>query len=348
MAPNAALTIAIALTAQGPTTDSVVLRSVVTATSGVSFEEAEAVERFLADRIGETWGVPVGSTPPIASDGRRFDITLRWQSRERVEVEVAEPDLVHMNRPITIADPESGRAIVWLSIRSSVERALAMMPPAPTFAEIVAEPEEPAPEPTPPAAPIEPAVNATVVEPIAGEEEQVYDHFASLLARRQRPEEGTWSGSVLVRGGVDGGLSMGPSAQVHYVTGRWLTVGAELGFHSVSPAVGLSALRIPLSVMGSTQPDLSFPLELGVRTTFDFQITETVGQGSAVRPRLLVGPFARSSVPFYVGTTDQASFVAEMRFDFSAVRGSYRWAGGGYTDPLFGATLAVGVEYRWR
>ncbi len=371
MASIGTLVIALAAAGQTPAAgaDAVILQSVVSS-ADVTQVDVDEVEAFLETRIRDTWGVEVSRTPPIEEQGRHFFVTLDWRGKTSANVHLSERDVVHVDRRVAIADPKSGRAILWLAIRSSIERALTAMPPAPTVGEMIEnmadeaetssvaeEPEpvaeaelEPEPEPEPePVAEAAPAPTPTTVEP-AKERDPVdprlWASFDTIWMNRPTPTAGAWSGSILLRGAVDGGIGVGPSLQSHYVVGRWLTVGGELGWYSTSLSRDVEIDHIPLTLMAGTQPTLDIPLELGVRTTLDIQIVSMPNEtgGGA---RWLLGPYARSSLPFYVGERDNASFVAEFRLDFALARGAYTVNNNRIVDPFVGLGAAVGVEYRW-
>lgn len=378
MASIGTLVFALAAAGQAPAeADAVILQSVVSS-ADVSQVDVDEVEAFLETRIRDTWGVEVSRTPPIEERGRHFFVTLDWRGKTAAHVHLSERDVVHVDRKVAIADPKSGRAILWLAIRSSIERALTAMPPAPTVGEMiekmadeaetssVAEAPEPAPEPEPvaetapePAPESEPepvaeaapapAPTPTTVEPARKRDPvdpRLWASFDSIWMNRPTPTAGAWSGSVLLRGAVDGGIGVGPSLQTHYIVGRWLTVGGEIGWYGTSPARDVGIDHIPLTLMAGTQPTLDIPLELGVRTTLDIQIVSMPNrtEGGA---RWLLGPYARSSLPFYVGERDNASFVAEFRLDFALARGAYTVNNNRIVDPFVGLGAAVGVEYRW-
>lgn len=371
------VTLAVLVTALGQTPsaesgDALVLESIATSTT-VDKRALADVEVFLADRIQEAWGVEVSNTPPITEGGRHFFVTLLWRSPERVLVRLAERDAVHVEREVEIADPASGRALLWLAIRSSIERALASMPPPPTHeqiladmarddavraelaAEQVADPEPvappaapaPPPMPEPPSTPAVPA--PTRVVPVTGGDvmdPKLYETFSTMWANRAPPSPGAISAAVLARGTIDGGLGFGPAAQLEYTFNRWLTVGGEIAYYSVEPELDISIAHVPLTAMASMQPVLDLPLEVGLRTTLDIQVVRSDEIAAGVR--LLTGPFARSSLPFYVGETDGASFIAELKADFAVVRGAYNLNNRRFVDPFASIGAAVGVEYRWR
>ena len=94
------------------------------------------------------------------------------------------------------------------------------------------------------------------------------------------------------------------------------------------------------------QPYLDVPVELGLRSTLDIQVVSMPSTTTGAA-RFMLGPYARSSLPFYVGESDHMSFVAEVRMDFALARGAYTVNGQRYVDPLVGLGAAVGVEYRW-
>lgn len=348
MAPIAPLVVLAATIAQTPSAesgDALILESIVTSTAVSRIDVAE-VEGYLSDRIHEAWGVEVSNTPPIIEGGRHFSVTLEWRSPNEVVVRVAEGAVVHVDRPVEIADPSSGQAILWLAIRSSIERALAAMPPAPPVAELLErsrEDEPPAP-PKPPAPPaptrVTPADDGDPIDP------RLYARFASLWSRKTAPRAGAWSTTVLARGGYDGGAAFGPAAQIRYALGRWLTVGGEIGYYDVEVDPALKIAHVPLTAFAGTQPDLEIPLELGVRATLDTQIVR--GDQTAAGVRLLAGPSARSALPFYVSGGAQASFIAELQLDFAVVRGAYQMNGARYVDPAVAMRAGIGVEYRWR
>ncbi len=381
MAPIASLVVLAALsqTPSAESGDALILESIRTSTA-VDRRDLADVEVFLAERIRESWGVEVSNTPPITEGGRHFFVTLMWRTPELVLLRVAERDATHVEREVVVADPTSGRAILWLAIRSSIERALAAMPPAPTVEEMLddmaegtkareeiaaanaeadAAPEPPAP-PEPPATPSSPAgppPTPTTVTPTAtGDvmDPRLYENFATMWANRSPPSPGAITAAVLARGTVDGGLGFGPAAQLQYTFNRWLTVGGELAYYSIdrafrtSPTATLDVhiAHVPLTAMASMQPLLEVPLELGARATLDLQLVTADSTSAGVR--VLTGPFARSSLPFYVGDSDGASFIAEIKADFAVVRGAYNFGNQRFVDPFVSVGAAVGVEYRWR
>lgn len=89
---------------------------------------ADDVSRFLAARIQEAW------SPDTDAEEPQFDVRLRWPGPEQVNIRVAQGARTWVDRPLPVDDPAAARAMVWLLVRSTIERALvhaALPPPSP-------------------------------------------------------------------------------------------------------------------------------------------------------------------------------------------------------------------------
>lgn len=124
---------------------------------------ADDVSGFLVTRVQEAWGlVPTAPDP-------QFSVRLTWPGPDRVQITVRQGDRQWVDRPLPVDDPSSARAMVWLLVRSTIERALvhAAAPPTAEAApvdETPAIPRTPAP-PAPPRPPAPPAPAAAPEDP---------------------------------------------------------------------------------------------------------------------------------------------------------------------------------------
>ncbi len=155
--------------------------SSVALTSQVQTWRAQAVANdvsaYLAERVYEAWALDSVQEPA------QFDVTLRWPDPGQVQITIRQAERIWVDRPLKVEDPSSARAMVWLLVRSTVERALmhaAASPETPPIAEtppigdvpvadvpVATEPAEPPPVVPPPAMEIQPTVSATIaVAPI--------------------------------------------------------------------------------------------------------------------------------------------------------------------------------------
>jgi hypothetical protein len=178
----------------------------------VGRESGAALAGFVAERSRETWGaVVVGVDEPTVTP--RFAITLAWDTADLVELRIEEQGRELLRRRVTVAEPAALKLVVWLIVKSAVERA---MVDAATAADL---------GPPPPVETSAPA-GATVPPPVPAASP------AAAAPAAQTDERPRFDTGLLVSG-VWGGrkqFALGPSVAVSMRPWSALVVGFELGY----------------------------------------------------------------------------------------------------------------------
>ena len=232
---------------------------------------ATSVEAYVIDRVRDAWGIESNSGVGAESRGRQFDISLIWERPEEVTIRISEGMDILVARPVEVGDPDAARALVWLLVRSTIERVVlrddegaqvgsipAVAPSLPGVSsetgdvadvELVSdadiEPliEEPEPEPPEPEVPATDAVALSVpqaeLEDNAESEESSEATEPEVRAQseakpKRRLDADVISAGVAARAYADSasGLASGPALQLRLRLQHWLYVGLELGFRT--------------------------------------------------------------------------------------------------------------------
>lgn len=255
---------------------------------------ASSVEVYVTDRIRDAWGIEPSSSVTENPDGRQFEVILSWERPDEVTIRISEGSEILVARPVAVEEPDAARALVWLLVRSTVERVVlradqdAVIGPAavdPTDAptdsatdpgsrevadvEVLGDddvdPLLPPPEPelqTP--APDAEAANAALSVPDAAAAEPAAEE-PPVQARtdpkpKVRPDADVISVGLVARGYADtgSGLATGPALQLRLRLREWLHVGLELGVRTEDREV----LRDPAPATPETLEIRHVPLTL--------------------------------------------------------------------------------------
>lgn len=276
---------------------------------------ADDVSGFLTDRMQEAW-----SLAPAEGE-TDFTVNLRWPGPEQVRITIRQGDHQWVDRPLPVDDPSSARAMVWLLVRSTVERALIHSAPASrdvtppiaarpaALAMAVAEA---------PGSDVEvalvnsdedaawlaegasPAPTATVAEAKAAVPE-VQSAPSSSQTRATPAQHGLrrlWSApfamgpgdaveaALVMRAYADpsSGISWGPTMQARLLLNEHLVLGGELGYRDESKGPDVNVSHVPITVLGGFRFSEGLPLEIGATATVDARVVSantTAGQSGA-------------------------------------------------------------------
>lgn len=290
------------MSAQGP--NSVVL------TTEVHTWRAQAVANdvsgFLADRMHETWGL----TP--AQEPGQFSVRLRWPAPEQVRITISQGSRQWVDRPLPVDDPSSARAMVWLLVRSTVERALihsghvAQDETPPIAAAPVVTPVAAPPTPGPDvkvdlvtadedsawladaASPTKTATRAATVEaplaptpPAPSSRASTTAHGHGLrrlwLAPFALGPGDAVEAAVVMRGYADpnSGFGWGPAVQARLQLSDHFILGGELGVRAEDKSSNLTVTHIPITLLAGYRFGEGLPLELGVSGTIDPRVVSS-------------------------------------------------------------------------
>ena len=124
-----------ALSDTGP--DAVVLTSSTSVPAAASV--AAEVDAFLRERIPSAWGLEALPEIPAEAGGRVFRIHLTWPEPEKVNLRIQDGGEVLVDRSTHVSGSAAAKAMVWLLVRSTIERVLLQVP----------QPKPPPPDPVP-------------------------------------------------------------------------------------------------------------------------------------------------------------------------------------------------------
>ncbi len=117
---NAAIVLALMATAASP--DAILLETRVDEKAALPV--ADDVDTFIGERMKEAWGITVLRQDRGGDAGRVFVVDLHWFAPDEVNIRIAEPGEVHVDRSVPIDDRSAARALVWLLVRSTIERVV--------------------------------------------------------------------------------------------------------------------------------------------------------------------------------------------------------------------------------
>jgi hypothetical protein len=321
------------------TTSPVITRPSLTSSRTLAiYESSAAIRTHLDARIRETWGVSPESTPPIDPSARTYFVHLDWPSPNEVVVGIADAADTLSERTIAAHDLETAKVVVWLNVRSTIERSLVV--PSHETPEIGAPAVEPVAAPAAIEAPDAPPVPAA--EPAA----VVVGEGSPIQIRK--PER--FSIGVLALGNVDSGsgFSAVPTLQGRMMLHKWLIVGVELTFrHEELTETAGDVYHIPITGFVGARPWDSLPMELGLATTFDPKIVKLPGDGG-VSAGFYVGPYVRGRFPFLSFGDSDFAIIGDLGVEFALARNRYAVAGEEITDGVVALRLAAGLEWSWR
>lgn len=281
------------------------------------YEASTGMREHLAERIEETWGIEPDATPPLHGNDSTFYVHLDWPGPERVVVGVALPEQTLVERSIEANDLETAMVMVWLLVRSTIDRAL-----------LRPNHQNSQDEPVRESAPI-----AVVSEgaPISISKPKRYGLSLMGLANLD----------------TGAGATMTPSIQGRFFYSQWLTVGAELSFRHEERTELADIYHLPITAFVGARPWNHLPLELGLFTTLDVKFISLPNDNGGVGAGFYLGPYARGRWTFYsVGNSDFAA-VGELGLGFALKRDRYYVGGETLTDGVVAFRLAGGLEWSW-
>jgi hypothetical protein len=377
-APALLVLLAVGLSPAGPR--SLALRSEVFAPE--ARPAAEDVEAFVTERMMGSWGLA-----PVVGPAQ-FTVTLAWAAREQVRIQIKDDERVWVDRPLPVDDPSATRAMVWLLVRSTVERVLlraAPEDPTPPIAQAVVHvaPAAPVPgsgvavealpagegddfldppatatatlaeAPTPPdeapPAPATPAVApAAAVAPTPGLSRLWRAPFALAPGERL-------SAALVMRAYADPntGFGWGPAASARLQLANRFLFGGELGYRS-ERADSLDIDHVPLTLLAGYVFE-SIPVEVGAATSLDLRVV-TAQVAAAGQPNersglaagLTAGAYARAFYPVYTKDASELRLVADAGLRFALLRSAYVVNEQRQEDAVVSFSTGLGLEWRWR
>lgn len=287
--------------------------------AGVALVESGTVapdlQRYLRDRIGETFGE--GDEPG------QFRVVLDGVNGE-LSVTEGEHRLATRALPTQPEDAPTA----WIFVRSTLERALTPSDPTPAIPEPGSQPKA-APTAIVPIRPLRPA-------PMAVES----------LAPPRRPAFGRYAVHGLVGAQLsDTTPSLGLRIGADRTLGSNLRIGAEVGYRYGSPTAAFERHGVPLQLRAGYLP-AAWPVELGVMTGAELVLAET-SRTSAFAVDVEAGAFGRVATDLYGSDRGALAGVVEAAAAVALRRSSYTVPAGQLEDGLFRLRLQAGVEWRW-
>lgn len=330
---------------------------------------ANDVSAYLAERVHEAWALDAMQEPA------QFEVMLRWPGPHEVQITIRQAERVWVDRPLKVDDPSSARAMVWLLVRSTVERALmhGAVSTEPTTPPIAPEPE-PAPTasatvamnaPTGPTPTMTTTVatglpDAAAASPGAATTSSVGGRQMSLSRLWDRPftlmPGDAVEGSVMMRTYADpsSGFSAGLSVQARLQLDYNFIIGGEVGFYSENKATNLDLHHVPIGVFAGYSFGEELPLELGVSATLDGRVVSVQGTQMAnptnslgVAVGLLAGAYARTHYSLWNKDSLELRVVGEFAMNVALLRSAYVVAAERFEDGPLVVTSAVGLQWRW-
>lgn len=296
-APALLMLLAVGLSPAGPR--SLALKSEIYAPEARPV--AEDVEAFVLARMEESWGLA-----PVVGNAQ-FTVTLAWAAREQVRIQIKDAERVWVDRPLPVDDPSATRAMVWLLVRSTVERVLLRGAPedeTPPIAQLAHDEAAPGsgvaveavagddedwlapPEPVlsdeaptatttvaeaappPPTPPAAPDAPAAPTAVPAGPHGLARMWTAPFSLR----EDERLSAALVMRGYADPvtGFGWGPAASARLQLSNRFLFGGEVGFRAEHPSDALEVAHIPLTLLGGYAFE-GIPLEIGATASLDLR-----------------------------------------------------------------------------
>lgn len=325
------------------TTSPVITRPALTSSRTLAIYEAStALRQHLATRIEETWGFEVEATPPIDPSRSTFYVHLDWPEQDEVVVGIADAEDTLVERPLEAGDLATAKVMVWLLVRSTIERAL-----------IRPTPQIPVVEATPPITeetPIEeiaspPPKEAT--EETGGQTTEMAAVAEVAPTRIERPNR--YALSLMAKSDFDSGagVSAVPAVQGRLFLHKWFIVGAELTFRHEEKAGGsLDVYHLPITAYVGARPWDSLPMELGLATTFDPKVV-SLPDDSGVDAAFYLGPYVRGRLPLFSFGSSQFALVGDATLAFALRRNAYFVNGQSLGDGVVSFRVAGGLEWAW-
>ena len=332
---------------------------------------AMKVEAFVAERIHETWGIRPNTEPIDQTSDRQFEVSFHWMW-PRVTIQINQGQELLVNRPITVENPDTARAMVWLLVRSTIDRVAQMGidlldAPAPLEADGTpssrasvefgflgegdrddASVEQVEPEPRAfetsslalPTRQFTPSTNEAV-----GSDQPTAETNPPHL--RQASTANSISAGFVFRGVVetDSGLAFGPNLQVRLALLQSFRLGLEIGSRDAS-IDDFELQHIPISISGGIQPYLALPFEVGTFLTVDARrVTGNVSSGWTFGA--LMGGYARTFWSVWSAEGNSAVLMADVLLSTPLIRRIYHEAEFEAKDGLAVLAFGVGLEWQW-
>lgn len=346
------LGLTLGLLAAAPAMGGVVLESQVEDPAAAA--SAETVAQYLEAQIQGTW-------PESPGD---FQVRLTWPDAATVRIRVAQADRTWVDRPIAVEDPDAARALVWLLVRSTIER-VGLRAPAPvdetppipvagaaTEVETASVAEAP---PPPPPAPAEASPEAEPPTPATPPRSPRRGLRRLTEAPFQLRADDQLLGAIAFRGFADptSGFGWGPVFSTRLVLGGTWVVGAEFGFRSEQRTDNLTVNHIPFSALVGYRLATEWPVELGASLTFDPREVRNQNAAGTVDVTSLslgiqTGLYARTHYTLWRNTKAELRLVGTVGTRFGLLRSGYTLDGNREEDAVVAFDTSVGVEWRWR
>lgn len=354
---------------EGPVTPGALVVTASAAQPGRAL--TEALRGDLITRAMDSWEVPTYLEPTPATPPNTFEVALRW-SESGVWVRIQESEEVLVERKLSIEDPQTTKLMLWLLVRSTIERALIQ----PTVPGEPVDETPPIPE-VPETEPVDTStrskdkeISETTTATVAEEAEPVgrtppapvriervsrgarfVNTLGGIFTNPLSLNEGqSFSMSLMVNGIVDTGASLGGGASFQALArlSPMFAVGAEIGYRHEGRNEELSMHHIPLTLLGTGKFFDSLDLDLGVAAMLDIKLVASEADVD-VLAGVYVGPYGRYRMPVLQERDGRAlALTADVGLLFAINRGQYRLSGGETTtDGLMQIRLAVGVEWTW-
>lgn len=325
------------------TTSPAITRPALTSSRTLAiYESSIALRQHLETRIQETWGFSPESTPPIDPSRRTFYVHLDWPEQDRVVVGVADPDNTLVERTVQAADLGTAKVMVWLLVRSTVERALIRPSHEVPVAE-VADVTPPITEETP----IEEIASPPPVKAASATTDEVAVVGEVAPTRIEKPNRYALSLMALSYFDSGSGVAAVPAVQARFFLHKWLVVGADLTFRHEERAEGaLDVYHLPITGYVGARPWDSLPMELGLAATFDPKVV-SLPQDSGLDAGFYLGPYVRGRLPLFSFGRSQIALVGDATLAFALRRNAYFVNGQSLEDGVVSFRVAGGLEWAW-